>query len=326
MQLGYGQNTPAALLGKWVNQDFGYAMVIEFKDGQQGAFEGENFSYQLKNETTLVLLIDGVPTTYGYQLQGDQLTLNGGDLDAAISFKRAGSQTTLPTPSTTSTVPTPSTNPTPSTTPTLSTANAIHGRWKGNGEILEFRPDGKCIFKGTAMSYSLDNKQIMVQLEQQTIPVNYTLKDNELQLVVSDKTFNYYREGTEIPKSFSRNPAELVGKWCYMSNYMLNSNSGGGTGGSSAEECITLHANGQFEYYSESSMSTNTEGYWGGTNSQNSDSGSWWFDGEKIHYQSQRTGKSGSYVLEKRNHPKNRDPMIVLDGRSYVTQYQKAPW
>jgi hypothetical protein len=35
---------------------------------------------------------------------------------------------------------------------------------------------------------------------------------------------------------------------------------------------------------------------------------------------------SGSYVLEKRNHPKNNDPMIVLDGEPYVTYYQKPRW
>lgn len=31
--------------------------------------------------------------------------------------------------------------------------------------------------------------------------------------------------------------------------------------------------------------------------------------------------------VEKRNHPKNvRDPMIVLDGQTFVTAYNKPPW
>jgi hypothetical protein len=176
------------------------------------------------------------------------------------------------------------------------------------------------------MTYSVTTNQILFVVREQNVPVAYTLTDNELQLSLNNMTSTYRKEGSPPRKSGSKNPPELAGKWCYMSNSMLNSNSGGGTGGSSSEECITLHPNGQFDYYAESSMSTNTDAYWGGTNAQNSDSGSWWFDGEKIYYQSQRTGKSGSYQLEKRNHPKNRDPMLVLDGRAYVTQYQKAPW
>jgi hypothetical protein len=72
-------------------------------------------------------------------------------------------------------------------------------------------------------------------------------------------------------------------------------------------------------------MSTNTNSFSGGTSSQNSDSGTWWVVGDRIHYNSQTQGQ-GSYQLIKRNHPKNGDPMIVLDGTSYVTYYQKAPW
>ena len=33
-----------------------------------------------------------------------------------------------------------------------------------------------------------------------------------------------------------------------------------------------------------------------------------------------------TYVLEKRNHPKNNEPMLVLDGQAFVTFYQKPPW
>jgi len=39
-----------------------------------------------------------------------------------------------------------------------------------------------------------------------------------------------------------------------------------------------------------------------------------------------RSGKTTVYSLEKRNHPKNRDPMIVLDGQTFVTFYDKPPW
>lgn len=73
-------------------------------------------------------------------------------------------------------------------------------------------------------------------------------------------------------------------------------------------------------------MDTNTDAFYAGTSSQSSDFGTWNYDGTRIYYNSQNGQGSGSYLLEKRNHPKNGDPMIVLDGETYVTYYQKNPW
>jgi hypothetical protein len=97
-------------------------------------------------------------------------------------------------------------------------------------------------------------------------------------------------------------------------------------GTSSSSRCITLNADGTYIYNSESSRSVNTPDYYGGTNAQNSDQGTWYVNGDRIYYNSQTTGQ-GSYRLEKRNHPKNvNDPMIVLDGEAYVTATQRPPW
>ena len=72
-------------------------------------------------------------------------------------------------------------------------------------------------------------------------------------------------------------------------------------------------------------MDANTNSAWAGTSSQSSDTGTWQVQGNRLHYQSRTRGK-GSYQLQKINHPKTGDPMIVLDGEPYVTFYQKAPW
>jgi len=115
-------------------------------------------------------------------------------------------------------------------------------------------------------------------------------------------------------------PQELVGKWCFVDVNNYNQ------GASSTSECLTLNADGTYQYESESSRSVNTPDYYGGTNSQGSDRGTWYVQGDRIYYNSQTQGQ-GSYRLEKRNHPVNvNDPMIVIDGRSFVTQYNKPPW
>jgi len=60
--------------------------------------------------------------------------------------------------------------------------------------------------------------------------------------------------------------------------------------------------------------------------SQSADSGTWTATEGTLTTHS-RGGKTSTYRLEKRNHPKNvRDPMIVLDGQTFVTAYSKPPW
>lgn len=63
----------------------------------------------------------------------------------------------------------------------------------------------------------------------------------------------------------------------------------------------------------------------GGTNQQSQDAGTWSVNGQYIIAQSDN-GQRYQYQLELKNHPKNRDPMICLDGECYVSYFQKAPW
>ncbi|MDQ8037097.1 MAG: hypothetical protein REI12_06710, partial [Pedobacter sp.] len=113
---------------------------------------------------------------------------------------------------------------------------------------------------------------------------------------------------------------ELVGKWCQASTFLAN-----GGGGSQSSACFELRANGSYSYASERSMDAYGGGAWGGTNSSSGDSGRWTATNNSITAQS-GNGQTTTYRLEKKNHPKNRDPMLCLDGECYVTYWQKAPW
>jgi hypothetical protein len=112
------------------------------------------------------------------------------------------------------------------------------------------------------------------------------------------------------------NPEELVGKWCYMSN--VNAHDGGRM---SSDRYFTLYANGTYEYYGETSSS----GQYGSMASQESDGGTWSATATSITTDSRKHGMS-TYALEKRNHPKTGDAMLVLDGDAYVTFHQRRPW
>ena len=91
---------------------------------------------------------------------------------------------------------------------------------------------------------------------------------------------------------------------------------------SQSSRCVTLNADGSY-LYEGLSDSYNPNG---GATSQSSDAGTWEATESSLTAHS-RSGKVTTYRLEKRNHPKNvRDPMIVLDGQTFVSFYNKPPW
>ena len=91
------------------------------------------------------------------------------------------------------------------------------------------------------------------------------------------------------------------------------------------DECFTIAPNGIYTYHRESSMSAYSSGMAAGTASQTDDRGTVQLRGSVIVVNSQTQGPS-SYALVKRNHEKTGDPMLCLDGRCFVTAYQRPPW
>jgi hypothetical protein len=296
--------------GIWQSNSNGEQMTLILNADGTGEFDGEAIRYTAK-DSKLTLNIDSETQAlvYNYNLQGNSLTVSGGDLDAPFTFTRKE------TPGNWTVYPPPSAND----------KNLI-GLWSGNNESIEFTSEGKCNYTGQTYQFVTSNNQVTLVTAQGNFIMAYAVKGNQLSLTINGQTLQYTKgtAGTapsnSQPTGGKRVAQELVGKWCYVNVNSTNS------GGSSTEQCITLKADGTYEYYGETSRSVNTNAYAGGTNSQNSDRGTWSYDGTRVYYVSTAGAGSGSYVLEKRNHPKNNDPMIVLDGTTYVTYYQKAPW
>lgn len=297
----------------------GFQMTLMLNTDGSGEFDGEPIRFSTQGDK-LSVTQNGVSNTYTYVLSGNFLKLSGGDLDQAITFTRQGSA-----PSNQSAT-TASTNQT-ATNQSASLPKNLIGVWSGYNETLEFKSSGECVYRGQAYRYSVSGNIITLETVQGNFLMEYAVTGNQLNLTVNGQKVVYTKGNaastntTGTVKSGKGNlDMTLVGQWCYMNVYSTYS------GGSSSQECITLKADGTYEYFSESSRSVNTNTVVGGTSSQNSDRGTWWTEGNRIYYNSPTNGQ-GSYQIEKRNHPKNTsDPMIVLDGRTYVTATRKNPW
>ena len=310
------------IFGVWQNSSNGQQMTLILNADGRGEFDGSDISFTTQGNK-LSITSGGATTNYTYTLAGNSLTVSGGDIDGKVVFTRGTSGNEQP-----------QATPVAKSTPSTST---LVGVWLGNNETVEFTKANQCVYQGQVFPYQTSGNTISIQTAQGSSSMQYAVNGNQLALTINGQTFYYAKNGATPDPSATANtnnntpsysqPAgsgniaqELVGKWCYVNVNSYNN------GGSSSEQCITLKADGTYEYYSESSRSVNTNAYSGGTSSQGSDRGTWSYDGARIYYNSSMGNGSGSYLLEKRNHPKNNDPMIVLDGQTYVTQYQKAPW
>ncbi len=302
------------IYGIWQNAQFGYQMTLMLNADGSGEFDGEMIRYTFQG-TKLSLLQGGQTTVYSCALQENSLTLSGGDLDQPVTFIRNGIQEQPPVSSASAELKSQHTS---------SSDSDLIGIWSGNGETIEFKSNGQCIYIGNTFSYQLSQGHITLATSQGNVMFAYDIKGNQLNLTANGKQITYQRGASSASSGSANSNAgnvtqELVGKWCWTNVNTTN------TGGSSSSECIVLNANGTYEYASERSMDTNTSTFYAGTSSQGSDQGTWWVQGDKIFYNSQSRGQ-GSYQLQKQNHPKTGDPMILLNGEPYVTFYQKQPW
>src|SRR5262249_8640272 len=108
---------------------------------------------------------------------------------------------------------------------------------------------------------------------------------------------------------------EMAGKWCWVS--VVNAQQGA----RSSSQCFVLNADGTYQYSGES----DSYNPYGGATSQSADSGTWTATETTLTANSTRRGPT-VYELEKRNHPKTGDPMLILNGQAFVTYFQHAPW
>jgi hypothetical protein len=306
------------IYGIWQNNDFGYQMTLILNADGSGEFDGEPIHFSIQG-SKLNVTADGITTSYLHTMQGSALTLSGGDLEQPITFKKQGEQSSAISQNT-----------------KLATGNVqktvganaskdLLGIWSGYNETIEFKANAKCIYRGQTIPYTVAANVITLSTAEGDFMMTYTVNGNQLNLHFNNQNFTYTKNSGTSPTTKAtaggKNKLDvtLVGQWCYMNVYSS------GSGGSSTNECIKLKEDGTYEYSYESSRSVKTNDVYGGTASQESDRGTWWVEGNKIFYNSATKGQ-GSYELVKRNHPKTNDAMIVLDGRTFVTFYNRPSW
>jgi hypothetical protein len=244
----------------------------------------------------------------------------------------------------------------PGTKPQSSAAAAapggLVGHWQSETEQLDIQSSGTVLINGVSYTYAVNGNTLAVQGQNSSASYPFRLDGDKLTVTLNGRDVVYTRieaptfappisaampppkpagdetlTNTPTPAPALTPPAgttppapagvvpELVGKWCYMSNVNAND------GGHQTNTCFALNGDGSYWYHSESSSS----GQYGGTASATDDQGRWVASGNTLTATSS-TGKVTSYTFEQQNHPKTRDPMLIVNGQAFVTYFQKPSW
>ena len=289
------------LVGSWQNPDVG--LKVTFNADGTGVLDGAPIKYTVRG-AQLVVDEAGTINTYAFKMEGNVLTVSGGNLDMPLRFIRDTNSGGFARRKNDQGHPKPS--------------EGLVGHWKSSEATVQIKDDGTLILNGSPFRYEVKGKNIIIGNDEGVMQFPFELSGDTLNVQVDGRTVVYRRLSEDQAQSFAStgsNPQELVGKWCYMSN--VNSTGGGRM----SNRCFTLYENGTYEYYAETSSS----GPIASSASQESDSGTWSASGGTITANSRSRGTL-VFQLEKRNHPKTGDPMLVLDGDAYVTYSPRQPW
>jgi hypothetical protein len=305
------------LVGQWTYSDLYGKMELSINADGTCELDGYPMTYTCSNQN-LLFSSNGQTETWGYSIDASGLSLldsNSGTTIKMIKSVTGRANETVGDKS----------NVLSQSVPVNTVNKQLVGVWVGHNEKIEFKENGVCMYNGLSLNFETTATTLTLKSTAGEILFNYTLLKDQLTLQAQGKTLNYLREGTQASVApqkagTTRIAQELVGKWCWTNVTTTNS------GGSTSETCIVLNGDGTYTYNSERSMDTNTDAFFAGTNSQSSDFGTWSSDGIRVYYNSQNGQGNGSYQLEKKNHPKTGDPMILLDGEAYVTYFQKNSW
>lgn len=82
-QIGAKVQQQGKIYGLWQNNQFTYQMVLLLNSDGSGEFDGESIKFKTQGNT-LSIAVGGTTTDYSIKLQGNSLTLSGGDLDGRL--------------------------------------------------------------------------------------------------------------------------------------------------------------------------------------------------------------------------------------------------
>jgi hypothetical protein len=254
--------------------------------------------------------------THRWSLEGNVITFSGNGQPIRLPFEMAGNTWTWKFPD--GQLVLTRVGGTAAVNPAVVTGGLI-GVWQGPSGNVQFSADGSATVGGLVYRYSQAGNQLTLAGADGTFVATLEIVGDTMTWLVNGKTLSFQRGAAVATGGAGGILPELVGKWCEATN--LNNS----TGVYSRSACVTLLANGTYEYASDFGATGQLPGGAYGTSSDSNDLGTWSATATTITSTSKKTGVR-TFRLERRNNPKTGDAMIVLDGTEYTTAIRRPAW
>lgn len=213
----------SALAGTWVHTINNQDITLLFYDNGTGEFEGEAISFETANGK-LALKNGNNTITYGYILNGNQLTLSGGDLSKPATFIRAGSGVASQNQ--------------PAQNVNAHAGKELLGTWTTNGGQFTFMSGGKMLYNDKSMNYTVNGNMLYCSNAEAGVEVTYeyAVNQNRLTLSYNGNTLTLQKaKGGAAGKAQNNTPANnyktqkpaFLGSWVSTQNNQLTMMEGG---------------------------------------------------------------------------------------------------
>jgi hypothetical protein len=180
-------NTAEKIYGIWQNSQFGFQMTMMLNEDGSGEFDAEVITFKTQNNK-LIVTQAGATTSYTFSLKENALTLSGGEITEPITFTRLD----YSNPNYNSPTDYQSTNVQPNVNTLVDTK--LVGTWTGNGETIEFKANGQCIYLGYLYQYQASQGYIVLQTVQGNLMFGYAVTGNQLNLTANGMVVTYIKQ------------------------------------------------------------------------------------------------------------------------------------
>ncbi len=193
-------------------------------------------------------------------------------------------------------------------------SNGLVGLWKDADGQMRFNADGTGVDHGDPFRYEIRGSQITLAFEQATVTLQIEVRGDTLTLSGSGGTGNLTRVHEEAGPGRVRQ--EMVGEWRYFSFVNIAANNS-----RESIQTLTLNGDGRFKF----SMSTDSVTPDASVTGGGGESGTWTATETSLTLHSPQKGTQ-VLSLEKRNHPKTGEAMLVLNGQNFTTTTIRPHW
>jgi len=194
------------LFGSWQTKDSADSAVVirlTLNPDGTGTLDNTRIKYSVRG-AQLIVNEEGTINNYAFKLNGDEMVVSGGDLDAPLTFVRQGTGKGLGGRKSQPAAGKRSETPQKET--------GLFGRWQSSEATVQIKADGTLDLNGTSYRYSVKGNTITLSSSEGSAQFPFQLSGDTLQVLVDGRTVLYRRVTGERAENLGAENFDAAGE------------------------------------------------------------------------------------------------------------------